>query len=597
MDRRLLSLLLLLIGLPPVAGATDPISLKIRRIGLEGFYVPAANPTLVEIELKNTSAKTLAFELSVKEANLEYEAAAMTEDYTLRLSLNPNEERVVSIPLRLVPEGRGVIFAVARDAQGIALGKAGQAPGPKTEGTIIALLCAAPEICRSIRQSILLRGSAEEQTRKSQSLRLVQLSEPPSVGWAYGPATTLIVAIPAAKLSNAQREALELFLHRGGNLILIEDQLSDDITRAPKVSAQNSISPFLDVYRRHAAEGKLFAVGEGHFLRFGSVGSKDFSEYCRALGISESTPKEIRQLAERFVLRGVLGKADREAAWLIKRLGTTFRFPSFLEMLLWIMGYLVLVGLVNFVMLRWIGRPEWGWITIPAIAVLFSILLYGVSARNHPKNFGVDEMTIYRMDNLSSLATSESRVRISAPVRALVRPVLPGNLIQVNRQQFGSDFDFGMSGRGAVEPVREIRLGETWETTFPLRRWSFRDLDFDGQRRFAGTVYRDKLGQLHNETGVNFSQAIVVDQDDVFLLGNFPAGAVSDLGHVPRRAYGEETGRTPFGGQQYPGPPFRISHEEEKEGLSKEEQKQVDAEFDALSRQPFSVLERWRGRS
>jgi hypothetical protein len=587
---RPLLLLLLLIGLAPVARAADPVSVKIRRIGLEGFYVPGGSPTAVEIELKNTTDKSLSFDLHVKEANLEYGSAAATEEYTLPMSLNPGEERVATVPLRLVEQEHSAIFAVARDAQGTALGKAGRDPGPKTEGNIIAMLCATPEICRTIRQSVLLSGTAEEQTRKSQLLRLVELNEPPSVGWAYGAASTVIVAAPAGKLSRAQREALEIFLHRGGSVILIEDQLRDDVSGRAKSPPQNSEPGFLDAYRRHALEGKRLTAGDGQFVHFGSITGKDFGEYCRALAVSQSTPKEVRELVDRFLRKGESGQRGAVATWLMRRLGTTFHFPSFLEMLLWIIAYLVLVGLINFVILRWIGKLEWGWITIPAIAVLFSILLYGVSARNHPQNFGADEMTVYRMDNLSSLATSESKVRISAPVRSHVSPVLPGTLILEHRQRFDLEFNFGVA-QGGNEPISDIRLGETWETTFPLRRWSFRDLEFEGQRRFAGTVYRDKIGQLHNDTGVNFTQAIVLDEDDVFLLGEFPAGAVVDLGHVPRHAYRAETGRMPFGGRQYPGPPFWIGRGEFQPQFTKEEWTRNNAEFEALASQPFSLLE------
>jgi hypothetical protein len=594
MVRRLLVLMFFLSGLAPAVWASDPISVKIRQFGLEGSYAERGAPTWIELELHNTTSQTIAFDLLAKEANLQNDARTMGETFTLPITLQPAEKRLVAVPLPVVPSNYAVIFVEARDAEGKAIGKAGRILGSKIEGRVIAMMCATPELCRSIRQTILLSGTSEEQTRKSQQLQLIQLLEPPAVGWGYAAADTVVVAVPAESLSGAQREALELYLHRGGRLVLVEDQLGDGHPRGTAASAGNDSDVFLGVYRRHVDEGKILSVGEGRFVHVKSAGSKDFADYFRPLGFSESTPSEIRSLVARFTRGGVAGESAGLNVWLMKRLGTRFHFPSFLELLLWIAGYLVLVGVVNFVILRRIGRPEWGWITIPAIAVLFSVLLYAVSARNHPSNFGIDEMTVYRMDNLSPLATAESRVRISAPVRSVVHPILPGTVIYSYPQR-NSAGGFDGGPERAEEMINAIRLGDTWEASFTLRRWSFRDLDFQGQRRFAGTVYRDGAGRLHNETGVNYTQAIVADQEDVFLLGNFPAGAVVDLAHVTRRSYEEETGRRPFGSNEYPGPPFLIRNATSDRRSAKEEQDRIDEEFKTLSSQPFSLLELIRG--
>src|SRR5260370_8410497 len=105
--------------------------------------------------------------------------------------------------------------------------------------------------------------------------------------------------------------------------------------------------------------------------------------------------------------------------------GTSFRFPSFLEILLWMIGYLLVVGIVNFVFLRRFDRPEWGWLTIPAIAIFASVLLYGTSARHRPRNFNLDDMVVYRMGTLSSLATPDANLPPSSPPPSTVTPLIP----------------------------------------------------------------------------------------------------------------------------------------------------------------------------
>ncbi len=598
MQRHSLLLLFLLFAFVPFSRSADTVSLKIRQFGLEGVYDWHGEATWVRIELRNATSESISFGLRVSEVDLENGALPIAEVSVLPVTLAANEARLADVPVRVFPHEHALIYAEARNSQIAALGRATTRVGPRTEGQVIAMLCATPELCRSIRQSILLSGSSEEQTRKSQGLRLIQLSEAPPVGWAYAPAGTIVLAASVARLSEAQRDALEIFLRRGGRLVLAEDQLGDDR------KGHSEPQGFLGVYRQRIPEGKALHVGEGQLAHFKSVSSQDFTNYFRPLGFAESTPDEIRRQIQLYSQGLAPGEASQLSSWLMKRLGTTFRFPSFLELLLWIIGYLILVGAVNFVVLRRIGRPEWAWISIPALAVLFSILLYAVSARNHPRNFGVDEMTVYRLDNLSPFAILNSRIRISAPWRSVVRPVLPGNLIQATGQalRFGG---LAMEGESITFSVgrnfgmaREVQIGATWESSMPLRRWSFQDLDFEGHHRFAGTIYRDSLGRVHNETGLNYEQAIVVDSENVFLLGGVPAGAVADLAHVPRRRYEEETGhRTTNGVPSYPPPPFGFRRPEQQEAVPEEETKRFDEEFKALPFRPFSILELIRGWS
>lgn len=597
MPPRSLVLLLLLFGLAPATRGAHAVSLTIRRFGLEGIYDPRGEPTWVRIEVRNTTSGSLSFHLRVAEVDLQNGALPVTEVSILPVTLAPGEARLADLPVRVFPREHAVIYAEARNSNVAPLGRAAVRVGSQTEGQVVAMLCAMPEVCREIRQSILLSGSADEQSRKSQTLRLIQLSEAPPVGWAYAPASTVVLATPVAVLSQEQRDALEIFLRRGGVLVLAESQLGDALT------GRAELPSFLGAYRWRIPEGRVLHVGDGQLLRFESVSSSDFSNYFRSFGATANPQDEIRR-AMQFLPRGLAaGEADQLNSWLMMRLGTVFRLPSFLELLFWIIGYLLLVGAVNFIVLRRIGRPEWAWISIPALAVLFSVLLYEVSARNHPRNFGVDEMTVYRLDNLSPFAILDSRVRISAPSRSVVRPVLPGNLVQTwgqgrfrNVVMAGEAVAFTV-GRNLGEP-REVQLGATWETSMPLRRWSFQDLNFEGYHRFAGTIYRDSVGRVHNETGVNYEQAIVVDSENVFLLDRFPAGAVADLAHVPRYSYDQETGHRTYNGvASYPQPPFEFHHPEREEAISEAEAKRFNEELKALRLQSFSLLELIRGWS
>jgi hypothetical protein len=611
MRRRALSLFFLLAPIAPASRAADAISIKIRQVGLENFYSTNSSPTLVSFDVRNTTTQAIPISLLVDEVNLENDAASATTSITLPLVLSPGEERTFRVPLQINTgnSGKLVIYLEARDSSNFIVGRTARLLGPKTEGHILALICATPVLCRDIRQSILLSGSPDEQTYKSQSLRMLQLSDPPSEGWAYAPANTVILAAPIAHLSADQRDALELFARNGGTLVLIEDQIAGGISSKPGRElpkgnpSLNGLSPasgnasLLDTYRAQLPFGHSVRVGSGRLIRLPSVVGKDFSDYFRPIGFSASTPEETRRQFAREA--PPLAAADSsQSTWLMKRLGTGFRFPTFLEILLWMIGYLLAVGIFNFIILRRVGRPELGWFTIPAIAILTSVLLYGASARNRPRNFSLDDMVVYRMDDLSPLATSDAKLRISSPRRSTVEPVLPAEWIYSPPRNFARNVD------GPRRPVLNgsanvsgFALGKTWKTTLTLRKWSFAELDFTGSHRFAGTVSRHATNRIRNDTGISFRQAILVDHNSIFLLGPFPAGETVDLANTPRREYRKESRRLMDQLLDYPGPPFQFRKPPAigSEAYTAAEAKQMKEEWDNLPKQPFSLLELLRG--
>jgi hypothetical protein len=614
MGRRALSLLFLLAAVAPALRAADAISLKIRQVGLENVYATDNSPTLISFDARNTTMQSMPVSLVVDEVSLESDSNSVTTSITLPLVLSPGEERTFRVPLHIIPQNNNklVIYLEARDAGNLVVGRAARLVGPKTDGQVLGLICSTPELCRNIQQSILLSGSPDEQTYKSQILRMIQLSDPPAEGWAYAPANTVILAAPIARLSEDQRQALELFVRNGGKLVLIEGQIADGVSPNPGTSpaaAKLSLSDFngmsrkaffLELYRTRLPFGQSLRVGSGYLVRLPSITGKEFSTYFRPVGFSQSTPEETRRQFPRSAGDWAPGDYG-QPAWLMKRLGTSFRFPTFLEILLWMIGYVLVVGVFNFIILRRMGRPEWAWFTIPAIAILASVLLYGTSARHRPRNFNLDDMVVYRMDNLSSLATADAKVRISSPRRSAVEPVIPADWIYSPPRNLVTDMFEGplTPNFSNAAHVSGFVLDKAWETSLTLRKWSFAELSFSGSHRFAGTISHDALGRIHNDTGISFKQAIVVDHNDVFLIGPFPNGESIDLANVPRREFQRESGRSVSRLPGYPGPPFQFRKPADRgnRAFTEAESQQMNEEWDRLGAQPFSLLELLRGWS
>src|SRR5207249_477859 len=107
----------------PVCLAQETVAIKIKQVGLGGIHKQDARASLVQVSVRNTTARAISFKLSVAELNLENEAAAVTNTLQLPVDLSGNEERVLDVPLTLVDQQYTVLYAEARDESGRMIGK------------------------------------------------------------------------------------------------------------------------------------------------------------------------------------------------------------------------------------------------------------------------------------------------------------------------------------------------------------------------------------------------------------------------------------------------------------------------------------------
>lgn len=523
--------------------ATDVISLKFKRFGIEGAYRENQNMVWLEIEAQNNSAQTMSVSIRAFEADLDSFARPASYNYLSRVTLPPSGRQSIDIPLQITNRAKNtVLYAEAVNDSGSPLGHAAQRLQKPTNGRLIGLLCANDAVCKSIRQTILFSGTPEEQTRKAQELHLIQLQQVPPVWWAYADVDTVVIAAPAGNLSREETDALEAFALRGGRIVLAEKEMGGFASAG---------APFASDYSP-AARKLLTPVGWGTLARVATIGSQDFSNYFRPYGFATSTPAEVVAQYKQYrapVLSNPQGEFD---FWVHNRTKTQFQFPGLLELILWMSGYLLVTVGISFFLLRRLGKPELAWLTIPAIALLFSVVLFKVSARNRPTDYGMEEARYYQLDGDSTLALADSKVQISAPRKGTVRLSAPGSFVYQPGQGYE---DYSLVN---FLPTSEIQLGKSWESNVFLRVWSANDVSFEFTHRFPGSVSRSGETQLLNSTGVDFDEAMLVTHEGLYLFGPLASGGTADLSRAKMIPYNEIAGHRVNGAGLLASPPFAI---------------------------------------
>lgn len=494
-------------------------NIRILQVGLNGRCV-RYRPCSVLVAVSNPYPTLQDFELQV---SLRFargpEQFDVQQTYIHRLTLEPREIReidgpidssrgasIVDVTMRL-PRGN-IVGHDALDAKELAGGRGAD---------LVGVLCREESACKSIQAQIQLSGSPQDRDRKNQRLELAMQLRPRSQWWSYAPASIIVVATPASSLSGYERSALEWFARGGGSLVLLEEEFADPT--------------FLADYRQSVAERDGVAIGSGRLYRIPRLSGKTLG------GLFSGEELDLLAHGSRAAWSGY------ELNSLRSQYATTFGFPSWWALLTWLATYILLVGVVNFAILRRFRRREWGWLTVAGIALLFVFALHWLALRRGPQQVTVDYMAIHHLDSHSNLAFTAYGLRVSVPQRQQMNLKTPANALLYPRLQYVDDYRGGFRtvqlGRRFIHGFDGI-TNTGWDPLpsaqimLPMQRRTSRDLQLAGTTSFPGTVHETVPDHLRNDTGQRFFDAIFVDsgQKRIWLLGEVAPGAEIDLSKV-----------------------------------------------------------------
>ena len=486
----LLSWLILFLSLP--AHSQNSMSVG---IGLGEYYSYSA-PTPVQVQLPAASvARSIELQFVVRSGNdQERRDILRTDRFTKRVRVNAGQALDIEVPILIPQANWGALDVSASGADGQLIARTSRElrdVTPLTNGQYLAAIyCQDQATCQGVQAQVAFGGSSAQNAEKNRNLRLATFREARPDWWAYSAASCVVLAGPIAGFSQEERQALEGYLRSGGILALIEDKIAD--------------KDFLAAYRKGVLDSVPIRVGRGRLVRLQSVGSK--------ISIPEVTP-------QRFARFGIVMTPSGEqtmAGTLLRRTGVWFQFPRLRWLIIWLAIYLVIVGPINFAILRWLKRMEWGWATMCVLAVLFAAGFYLSGSARRPKNYTVDNATIYWMDGRSPVALEDVAVRVSTPERGDVRLAVNDNVVVIPGTLWSGDEPEVEIGASMLNKARllqgwNMEMGSPTVVQLPMLRWSFADLSFQGFHTFPGTVHWTSQGKLKNETGVAFSQAMLFD--------------------------------------------------------------------------------------
>jgi hypothetical protein len=108
-------------------------------------------------------------------------------------------------------------------------------------------------------------------------------------------------------------------------------------------------------------------------------------------------------------------------------------------------GYIVLVGPVNYLVLRWLDRREWAWVTIPTLIAVFTVGAFGFGNALRGSDVILHEISIVRGAPGTTEGLAWSYIGVFSPTRSTYQIRVPGGAL-ISSPMSGDLFNSTSSG-------------------------------------------------------------------------------------------------------------------------------------------------------
>jgi hypothetical protein len=263
----------------------------------------------------------------------------------------------------------------------------------------------------------------------------------------------------------------------------------------------------------------------------GSVTMVGFDPTVGWLGSSTATQALWRRLLP--ARSGTAATATADDSQLVNAVYSlpSLSLPPVTGLLALLVAYILLVGPINYLVLRRLDRREWAWVTMPALIVLFAVGAYAYGAVLRGGDVIVNEVAIVRGTAGSVAGQARVYVGVFSPTRGTYQVSIPGGALlsgTLTGDQFGNQQQIVQAldvVQGEPARVRDLAIGfgslrsVKAEATTSLPRITA-SLRVDNGR-LVGTISNDSQETIERPAVVLGNSSVVLD--------DLPPGATRDV--------------------------------------------------------------------
>ncbi len=203
------------------------------------------------------------------------------------------------------------------------------------------------------------------------------------------------------------------------------------------------------------------------------------------------------------------------------------RLPSVLQLILFLLLYTVIIGPINFLVLRRLKRRELAWVTIPALVLLFSLATFLTGFRTRGNLVTLNQMSVAFGSVEGNRLRTQTAIGLYSPRRARHDLALPGDAtVFPFGESFGAimgESNFDVVERAAALTLRGVRTDTGAVATFIAE---------SHQPRPAVTATATLSSErdvvevaVRNESGVTLEDAVIIYGQEQAAVGDVAPGA------------------------------------------------------------------------
>ena len=234
--------------------------------------------------------------------------------------------------------------------------------------------------------------------------------------------------------------------------------------------------------------------------------------------------------------------------------------PSATQLIIFLLVYVIIIGPVNYILLKRTGRRELAWVTIPGLVLLFTGTAYLMGFQLKGNETIVNQLNVVYAQVGGEQARVQTLIGLYSPRRSRYDLVLPADTVA---RPFDRDFG-SIGGSGNLEAVtrgNNVVMSDVLVDVSDVETFvadSYRpapSLSGQAQMRLTGSTVELEVS-LQNNGDLVLENATVLVGTLVFSLGDLPpGGSVTDSFTISRSSLASGSAATSFApssGTNYP---------------------------------------------
>jgi len=233
------------------------------------------------------------------------------------------------------------------------------------------------------------------------------------------------------------------------------------------------------------------------------------------------------------------------------------KMPSLMGMAVILAVYLLLVGLINYLVLKKLDKREWTWFTAPTMAVVFVAVIYVTSFQERYSGVLTHQISIVNTSPGSTLARVSTTTGVFAPQSNTYEMRLEGRHLVNGLPTFDERGMRNPGQRPAAKIVVDQEPGATRIELRDMKAWVMRGFSTAGVTPLKGTVtgelvLKDKkwVGVVTNNTEYDFTDGLMLSPFGYKKTGELKAGGKINV-ELPALTSGQFNMGVPFYYQAY----------------------------------------------